>query len=117
MGEGIGIGRELGAPSYHRDEAPLTVKREEWALEDADVRREAWYARLDAWKAVEGEGGAEMVGEDEVSMSRLRRGAAAVNSGNSLALGLRLQREVPAGVGPSRHSRRQCRGEGGDRWK
>jgi hypothetical protein len=56
--------------SYRRDDA-LTVKRGDWALEEADVRREAWYARLEAWKAVEGDGGADMVGEDEASMSRL----------------------------------------------
>jgi hypothetical protein len=56
--------------SYRRDDAP-TLKRGLWALEEADVRREAWYARLEAWKTAEGEGGADMVGEDEVSMSRL----------------------------------------------
>jgi hypothetical protein len=56
--------------SYRRDDA-LTAKRGEWALEEADVRREAWYARLGAWKAAEGDAGADMVGEDEVSMSRL----------------------------------------------
>jgi hypothetical protein len=56
--------------SYRRVDAP-TLKRGEWALEEADVRREAWYARLGAWKTAEGEGGADMVGEDEVSMSRL----------------------------------------------
>jgi len=66
------MGLAVEVPSYRRDEAPVTVKRGEWALEEADVRREAWYARLGAWKAAEGDGGAEMVGEDEVSMSRCR---------------------------------------------
>lgn len=56
--------------SCRRDDAP-TVKRGDWALEEADVCREAWYARLGAWKTAEGEGGADMVGEDEVSISRL----------------------------------------------
>ena len=67
------MGLEVGAASYRRDEALLTVKRGEWALEEADVRREAWYARLGAWNAAEGDGGADMVGEDEASMSRLHR--------------------------------------------
>lgn len=73
LGEGIGIGREVGAASYRRDEAPLTVKRGEWVLDEADVRREAWYARDGGWNAAEGDGGADMVG-DEVSMSRLHGG-------------------------------------------
>lgn len=48
----------------------LTAKRGEWALEEPDVRREAWYALVEEWEnASEGEGGAEIVG-DEVSMSR-----------------------------------------------
>jgi hypothetical protein len=47
----------------------VTAKRGEWALEDADVRREAWYGRwVGVWKVVLGEGGCEIVGE-EVIMS------------------------------------------------
>lgn len=68
-GEGIVIGRELGGTSYRRD---ALTKRGEWAVEEAEVRLAAWYARAGVWKAVEGEGGAEMVGEDEASMSRQR---------------------------------------------
>jgi len=55
--------------SKRRDWAAVTAKRGECALDEAEVRREAcWYGRLGAWKAAEGEGGAEMVGECEVSM-------------------------------------------------
>jgi hypothetical protein len=64
----MGLAGGGGGTSYRRD-AALTVKRGEAVLEEADVRREAWYAREEAWKAADGEGGAEMVGEDEVSMS------------------------------------------------
>jgi hypothetical protein len=73
-GDGIGMGREAGVTSYRRDDGP-TVKRGEWALDEAEVRREAWYARLGAWKAAEGDEGADMVGEDEASMSRQHRRA------------------------------------------
>jgi hypothetical protein len=57
VGDGAGMGL---AASYRREGAPLTVKRGEFVLEDADVRREAWYG-----------GGAEIVGDEEVSMSRV----------------------------------------------
>jgi hypothetical protein len=41
--------------------------------DEAEVRREAWYDGRWLWaKVVEGEGGAEMVGEDEVSIARHR---------------------------------------------
>jgi hypothetical protein len=106
------MGREAGVTSYRREDAP-TVKRGEWALEEAEVRREAWYARLGAWKAAEGDEGAEMVGEDEVSMSRQHCAALrAVTGGRDGQLGRRVQREVPTAVVQYRHSRRQCRGEG-----
>ena len=57
----------------------LTAKRGEgvWAQDEAEVRREAWYDErcewaAATWKDVEGEGGAEMVGEDEVSIATHR---------------------------------------------
>jgi hypothetical protein len=78
VGEGIVIGRELGGTSYRRD---ALTKRGDWAVEEAEVRREAWYARAGVWKAVEGDGGAEIVGEDEASMSRLRVQARVVRCG------------------------------------
>lgn len=57
-----------------RRDAPLTWGRKrgefECAQDEADVRREAWYGRACAWKAAEGEEGADMVG-DEVSMASL----------------------------------------------
>lgn len=47
------------------------------------MRREAWYGRWAAlWNAVEGEGGAEMVG-DEVSMSKVRRHGAGGEQGRA----------------------------------
>jgi hypothetical protein len=109
----MAMGREAGVTSYRRDDAP-TVKRGEWALDEAEVRREAWYARLGAWKAAEGDEGAEMVGEDEVSMSKQhgQHCAWAVTGGRDGQLGRGLQREVPAIVVQYRHSRRQSRGEG-----
>jgi hypothetical protein len=73
----MAMGRDVGVTSKRRDDAPPMAKRGEWALEEAEVRREAWYARLGAWRAAEGDEGAEMVGEDEVSMSRQHRGALA----------------------------------------
>jgi hypothetical protein len=76
VGEGMAIGLAPGVTSYRRDDALLTGKRGEWVLDEAEVRREAWYARLGAWNAAEGEGGAEMVGEEEVSMSRLQTAGA-----------------------------------------
>ena len=50
----------------------LTAKaRGEWVQDEAEVRREAWYDERWLWaKAVEGDGGAEMVGDDEVSIAR-----------------------------------------------
>jgi hypothetical protein len=74
----MAIGLGPGVTSYRREDALLTGKRGEWVLDEAEVRREAWYARLGAWNAAEGEGegGAEMVGEDEVSMSRLQTASA-----------------------------------------
>lgn len=59
--------------SKRRDAWALTAKRGEGAQDEAEVRREAWYDErwaAAAWNEVEGEGGAEMVGEDEVSMAR-----------------------------------------------
>lgn len=51
-------------------------------VDEAEVRREAWYDErwlwapwVAAWKAVEGEGGAERVGEDEVSIAGPRSGS------------------------------------------
>jgi hypothetical protein len=75
-------------------------------VDEVEVRREAWYARLGAWKAAEGEGGAEMVG-DEVSMSRRRGCCVGPVDG---VLGLRLERKSPAGSAPQCHS--VCRREG-----
>jgi hypothetical protein len=60
--------------SYRRDDG-VTAKRGECVLEEAEVRREAWYVRLGAWKTAEGDEEAEMVGDDEASMSRLQGGA------------------------------------------
>jgi hypothetical protein len=74
---GTGEGAEkvalgVGGASNRREAAVVTAKRGEWALEDADVRLEAWYGRwLDVWKVVFGEGGCDMVGE-EVIMSWCR---------------------------------------------
>jgi hypothetical protein len=101
-----------GGMSYRRD-AALTVKRGEWVLEEVEVRREAWYAREEAWKAADGDGGADMVGEDdEVSMSRQHRvGWWRRCLGGSL----RLRRETPATIFHSYHSRRYGRGEEGTR--
>jgi len=36
--------------------------------DEVEVRRVAWYGRPCRWKAVEGEGGADMVGDVELSM-------------------------------------------------
>jgi hypothetical protein len=65
------MGRAVEVTSYRRDDG-VTVKRGEWVLEEAEVRREAWYVRLEAWKAAEGDEEAETVGDDEASMSRLQ---------------------------------------------
>jgi hypothetical protein len=71
---GTGDGAEkagfgVGGASNRREGTVVTAKRGEWALEDADVRLEAWYGRwLGVWKVVFGEGGCEIVGE-EVIMS------------------------------------------------
>lgn len=45
--------------------APLIIcgNRGECALDEAEVRREAWYERACEWKAAEGEEGADMAGE------------------------------------------------------
>jgi hypothetical protein len=122
IGMGTAAGLEVGVTSYRRDDA-FTVKRGEGALEEADVRREAWYARLGAWNAAEGDEGADMVGEDEVSMSRLHRVRVRVLLATGglqvvlvmvlllllllwlLLLGLRLEREMPAAIAQYRHSR------------
>lgn len=70
-GRGVGV----GGASRRRAAALLTAKRGEWAVDGADGRREAaWYGRwAEAWKAVDGEGEAEMVGDD-VSMATARAG-------------------------------------------
>lgn len=96
MGMGLEVAEE--ATSKRRD-APVRAKRGEWALEEVEVRRAAWYGRAGAWKAAEGDEGADMVGEDEVSMSRQRR------SGEALAMDWRLERERPAAEVQDRHSR------------
>jgi len=76
---GTGEGAEkagfgVGGASNRREATVVTAKRGEWALEEADVRREAWYGRwLGVWKVVFGEGGCEIVGE-EVIMSLCRAG-------------------------------------------
>lgn len=68
--ENVGFG--VGGASNRRAGAVVTAKRGEGALEDADVRLEAWYGRwLGVWKAVFGEGGCDIVGED-VIMSKGR---------------------------------------------
>lgn len=61
-----------GSASNRRAGALLTGKRGEGAQEELDVRREAWYERACEWNAAEGEGGADMVGEEDVSMVCLR---------------------------------------------
>jgi hypothetical protein len=67
MGEGTGGGAKTGRVCWasRRRAAELAVVRVK--------RGEAWYEERAAWKAVEdadeGEGGVEMVGEDEASMS------------------------------------------------
>jgi hypothetical protein len=97
---GIGEGAEkfglgVGGASNRRAAAVVTAKRGEWALEDADVRREAWYGRwLGVWNVVFGEVGAEMVGE-EVSMSVVP------------VVGLRLREGVP--TRNARHCHSQAR--------
>lgn len=98
------MGRVVGVTSYRRDEA-LTAKRGDWAVEDVEVRREAWYARVGAWKAADGDEGAEMVGEDEASMSRQHSGRRLPWRAGGRVLGLRLQRERPAADVQDRHSR------------
>ena len=68
IGEGAeNIGLGAGGASNRRAAVVVTAKRGEWALEDADVRREAWYGRwLGVWKVVFGDVGAE-VGEESMS--------------------------------------------------
>lgn len=62
----------MGGASNRRAAAVVTAKRGEGALEDVDVRLEAWYGRwLGVWKVVFGEGGCDIVGED-VIMSKGR---------------------------------------------
>lgn len=68
-------------------------------MEEVEVRRAAWYERAGAWKAAEGDEGAEMVGEDEVSMSRQHR------SGGALAMGWRSWGYGWRGRGPQRTSK------------
>lgn len=64
----------VGGASRRRVAEAVTAKRGECGVEEADVRREAWYGRwAEEWKAVLGEGGCEMVGED-VIMSVAGRG-------------------------------------------
>jgi hypothetical protein len=100
----MAMGRVVEVTSYRRDDG-VTVKRGEWALEEADGRREAWYVRLGAWKAAEGDEEAETVGDDEASMS--------MQASRREVLGLRLEREMPAAIAQDGHSRRYRRGEGG----
>lgn len=75
MGTGEGaekVGFGVGGASNRREATVVTAKRGEGALEDADVRLEAWYGRqLGVWKVVFGEGGCDIVGE-EVIMSLCR---------------------------------------------
>lgn len=80
-------------------------------MEEVDVRREAWYGerRLDdVWNGLEGEDGAEMVGED-VSMSeeRRRRIVRIVSQGVRLARSLHFADSVI--VKPSERGEREDR--------
>lgn len=82
-GEGANSGTALGVCGVSKRRAgwELTAKRGEGAAneaeDEAEGRREAWYdgrcecaaAAAAGWKAVEGEGGAERVGEDVVSIA------------------------------------------------
>jgi hypothetical protein len=60
--EGLGV---CGVSNRRAAALVTATKRGDWAVEDPEVRREAWYARwFGVWNVVLGDGGADMVGEE-----------------------------------------------------